>query len=504
MPKREHQLLGFHGGINDNSDPKDIEDIELREADGVSVHKLGRLVGIGSNGSALSGLSNVDNDIKKSYGLHFFSTDRDKDGAFNAEDWISYYSNSDHKVKFYHRGKASGSAGTESALAITFDGTITPNYYFADGALRIGDSTFSQSSKWHGFIDSILFQTDNTGATNNVLGINKWINTNQKLQGFDDLLGNANLKLVLSEDHLLGSDDVNANAMAGNLSNTNTGNANGRKLILSYWTGESEDGQWNGTYQFAATPLYVGNQEGPISVFPTTVNFYNNQVSFQVHIPIGTSNNPADDADLLGGITNPLGDERIIGINFYFRSSAQDDWKLLMTTDLLEGGPNYWAIHDAADEKDGIFEGSVTKVDGDGDIRFVTNTSDGDATTAGNQGSRTIPSYKNCLLKVTVANTNYNNGFADRYGFIRVWGGHTSPVFLNAKPDGTPIPLNDATEDYYVPITIPGIGTREFMAEILDENFTVLAQSTKATMEVTDSGQEPPPDYNDGESDSRS
>ena len=33
------------------------------------------------------------------------------------------------------------------------------------------------------------------------------------------------------------------------------------------------------------------------------------------------------------------------------------------------------------------------------------------------------------------------------------------------------------------------------MVELLDENFTVIKQSDKETMSITDSGKEPPPDY---------
>ena len=53
MAKREHKIVAFHGGFNDNSDPKDILDTELREADGVSSSRVGRLVGVGNIGSAV-------------------------------------------------------------------------------------------------------------------------------------------------------------------------------------------------------------------------------------------------------------------------------------------------------------------------------------------------------------------------------------------------------------------------------------------------------------------
>ena len=46
-------------------------------------------------------------------------------------------------------------------------------------------------------------------------------------------------------------------------------------------------------------------------------------------------------------------------------------------------------------------------------------------------------------------------------------------------------------------MTLPGIGTqREFRVELLDENFTVIADSGIKTMDIKDSGRTQPEDYN--------
>ena len=76
MPKQEFKVLAFHGGINDNSDPRDIEDKEFRLSDGASFHRLGKIVGLGNKGSALSStLTGASIKIEPGYGLHFFSQD---------------------------------------------------------------------------------------------------------------------------------------------------------------------------------------------------------------------------------------------------------------------------------------------------------------------------------------------------------------------------------------------------------------------------------------------
>ena len=72
MPKQEFKILGFHGGINDNTDSKDIRDIDMPEANGVSTSKIGKLIGIGNLDTALTGLATSDNvavDIEPGYGL---------------------------------------------------------------------------------------------------------------------------------------------------------------------------------------------------------------------------------------------------------------------------------------------------------------------------------------------------------------------------------------------------------------------------------------------------
>ncbi len=57
------------------------------------------------------------------------------------------------------------------------------------------------------------------------------------------------------------------------------------------------------------------------------------------------------------------------------------------------------------------------------------------------------------------------------------------------------MPLTTAT--YAIPITTPGDGVREFRADLLDENFTVIKSSDKETITISDSGGEPPPEYDE-------
>lgn len=478
MSKREHKLVAFHGGLNDNSDPKDILDEEMRKADGVSSSRIGRLVTAGNIGGALSSLSDITNTLKQGSGLFYFSTDRDSAEGLNPEDWLAIYDSADdvNKIKLYYRDKSDlDNDGTlepdfYTSAAITFGSNsnkVDPSFYYADGSLRMSDANFIHNSKLHTFIDVNLFQRSST-VTDDILGINKWVNVEQELKSFSDL------NVVLDT-----FDASSANPGTSQITAVNLASAG--RIVLAYWT--DSDGDWNGTYQFAAAPVYSNQQEGMLTLVPDTLNFYDNQVVFQVYICLGQEANSfsnfSDDAN------HPLQDDRIIGINWYFRTGADDDWTFLQKTDLLEGGKHHWKVYNADDETGyGIFTGTIGIVDGNNDLTLGNTT--------GTNGSKTAPSYESTTITVSVTN-NTANGFSNRYGFIRVWGGHTSPVWLNADGSGNPLPLT--TANYSIPITTPGEGGREFRADLLDENFTVIKTSDKVNITITDSGQEPSPSY---------
>ena len=512
MPKKEYKILGFHGGIHDNSDSKDIRDIDLREADGVSTHKIGRLVGLGNKGSAIT--SGATADVEPGYGLHYFSSDYDHGSANNPDDYLAVYDKANTKVRFYYRDK-DGSSPSFLSDEVTFGGAIKPNYYYGDGLLRIGDASFSQDSKWFGYIDQSLFWTDDRGNTANLHDITKWDSGNQKLRKLDALSG-ATMKLV---------DMESASPDASTISSQKG------SLILGYKT--TEGGEWNGNFTFGATAIYQGNQEGEISIFYSdfvnrieeSIPLYNEQISFQVFIGAGTAGSKP--TSLSGN--NVFGDNRLIGLNFYFKEQADDDWIFLMHTDLREGGKHFWDIYDPQNET------THGKWIGDSAEQNVTpkffaqkegiqiynaiqqNTAlsfhdkdDGTGTNWMNSGSTYTSStegksYSPVFLRVKLDNNNSANGFDNRFGFLRVWGGAVSPLYVGGA-SGSKIALKTGisgtpgttVDTYYVPLTLPGPGTdREFRVQVLDENFNVIADSDIQYMTIADSGLSAPPDYDE-------
>ncbi len=527
MPKQEFKILAFHGGINDNSDPRDIEDKEFRLADGVSFHRLGKIVGLGNKGSALSStLTGASVKIEPGYGLHFFSQDYDKDGNNNSEDYLAMYNKSNNKIKFYYRDKPDyNSDGDEdpgfidSSHEVTFGGNIKPNYYYGEGMLRISDANLaSQSSKWFGYIDSSLYWTNSSGNTNNVHDIKKFSSGNQKFNNLNSLAGQG-LKL---------QDITEANPTENEI-----GSQTGR-LILGYM--KDEGGEWNGNYTFGATPVFKDNQEGPITpIYSNLVGLvedilplYNNRMSFQVYISMGTSNTISSSTNHILGNEN-----RMIGINWYFKEQGDDEWTFLRHTDLREGGKHYWKVFDATNQgTHGIWTGSNVEPGnaGTGEVRregvsiwsnegtinsaiHFSDKADGTGTNWMSADGGSAPftdyntnttgkSYAQVYLRVKIKNNNAANGFDNRFGFLRIWGGAVSPLYVSAV--GTSLiklktgtsPNYNTDDTYYVPITLPSLGTdREFRVQVLDENFNVIADTGIYTITITDSGAAVPPEY---------
>jgi len=604
MANKSEKLVAFHGGLNNNSDAKDIAEDELSSAIDCSVSRVGRIGIIGGSDTALGSLSEAAINPVKDYGMFYFSSDRDKDGKQLSEDWLALYDSGDGKVQFYYRDKQ-GSTPAVSSIEDTFvdagkKTTAKPSFFVADGILRYsnGDFTAATGNRIHQYIDKGFFDrssvsahletkgdwsdasnivtnlentaalvvgdtAEGTGIPNNttvleiaanqcklsnvptnsvaeddgditfhkraIVSRQGWVSSTQELKSFDDL------GKVLAIDK---SDDEGPDETA-------LGTAIG-KVILSYWV--SEDGNWNGSFQFAASPIYHQGGVGPISEFGTSINFHENKVSFQLHI--SRTDTSSEDATV-----HPFGDDRIEGVRVFFRSHGSDKWHKLKDYDMLKGGKFNWETYDGDTHKAyGIFNGSIsdvvlanntltnytkscsyddnsstinhtadnkiilglrvtgTDIPNSGNIANITEilsptsfsiapkeTSDEatNATLTFNDLPAQIKSFQTTNATFTV--TNSASGFDNRYGFLRLWGPHNEPIWKNINDDGTPIALTSAS--YSISITTPGEGKREFQVELLDETFNVVAKSSKVKITISDSGNSPPPTY-DGDQDS--
>ena len=116
---------------------------------------------IRGDGNALSILANK--------GLFVMSSDKQLDGGVNDETIIFNYDVTNTSID------AKDSEGWDNSV-ITFGGVISPVYYSADGVLRVSDSTFSEASRWFGYIEDERFNGLNADSA----AIN-WYNIEQSL-----------------------------------------------------------------------------------------------------------------------------------------------------------------------------------------------------------------------------------------------------------------------------------------------------------------------------------
>ena len=167
MPKQLYKIVQFHGGLNSNSDARDIAESELSEATDVMVDELGKIRLMG--GEATHGTIQAQNDseINPGYGLFQFSHDRidghtssaGSDDPETGADYIAFsdpdtqgtvdiYSNEDDTWGSPITGMTNNSSGLRKDV-----------FYTVDGAVRVCDSDFgnSNSNKWYGYVDRTHF-----------------------------------------------------------------------------------------------------------------------------------------------------------------------------------------------------------------------------------------------------------------------------------------------------------------------------------------------------------
>ena len=188
MPKQLYKITQFHGGLNSNSDARDIAENELSEATDIMVDELGKIRLIGSEAPHVSGSPEDDQatgwtgTLIPGYGLFQFSHDRtgaeDKGSseAVTGDDYLAIYDGNDGQVWIYSRvanvWNDDAAAANTGVIDIGSSNTSTAevNFYTVDGAMRICDGNFSNSNtnKWYGYINRkhfiLINLNDGTGV----------------------------------------------------------------------------------------------------------------------------------------------------------------------------------------------------------------------------------------------------------------------------------------------------------------------------------------------------
>lgn len=176
MPKQIFKIKGYHGGINDVDNPKDITEFELQEAQDVRLDKFGKIIpwgrGMLHDAGGQAGIS------VKNQGLFSFSSDRIYSGAtevgenwlvIGADGYLGEVSTTSGLAMYYE----SGGTWDITTVAYAASAGFEPVFYYVDGALRFCDSritetTNQKSAQWYGYIKRTHFDgLDPGGASAN-------------------------------------------------------------------------------------------------------------------------------------------------------------------------------------------------------------------------------------------------------------------------------------------------------------------------------------------------
>ena len=170
MPKQTLKIEGFHGGLNTNADPRDIQDNQSPDSIDVAVDSLGRIKTLGS---ATQDDANTNNLlILPNRGLFTMSSDKQLDGGTANETFIIAFDDTDNAIDI------KDSEGWDNNVITSFD-TDHPVFYVGDGNLRAGDGEFDNAvnNKWFGYIEDERFNGLN--ADSGALG---WTQANQSIE----------------------------------------------------------------------------------------------------------------------------------------------------------------------------------------------------------------------------------------------------------------------------------------------------------------------------------
>ena len=191
MPKELYKIDQFHGGLNSNSDPRDIANNELSAATDIAVDELGKIRLLGGQNSG-TGIDARANQINPGYGLFQFSHDRvdghtiaaGSDDPKTGADYIAFSEADDGGTVDIYSQEDDAWGSPITGMTDNTSGLRKDVFYYADGALRISDSNFGNANEpvWYGYVDRYFFGNGSTGydgdSYSQGLRVNQWFKDN--------------------------------------------------------------------------------------------------------------------------------------------------------------------------------------------------------------------------------------------------------------------------------------------------------------------------------------
>ena len=338
MPKQALPINQFHGGLNTNADPRDIAPNELAAATDVQVDKVGRIVPMGSFQTHDTVDSNTATN-SAGRGLLQWSHDRlegeaaGTSAAETGDDYLALTDGATNTVDIWSKltdtwglAKIDLREGSETG--------IVPCMYQADGAIRVCDGLFTNTSvsKWYGYIDRTVF----ADANNATLVLNGWYSEDQEIKA------GTHSSLNQAENTYTGpGDDYPAEPVPANADANGYVSLGVSSLIL-------DNGGMRGFKNYYYSLIYDGMQESQLFQIGTThdVTWENSRKRYRLYVA----------PDSFDGA--PFG-KRVTGLKVYWKKVdtnstivGSDDAYLLLVADFVSGvksplGTDYvaWVNH---------------------------------------------------------------------------------------------------------------------------------------------------------------
>ena len=540
MPKQIYKIEHFHGGLNSNSDPRDISTTELSSATDVMVDEVGSIRTIGNIQATYETLDNAGATVTEIAGAGFFQFDHDRTGAEDAgtseletgDSYLALYDDNDAEIWVYSKAVTNwdDDVAVNEHGVITFDGKGTsgaakPVFTSIDGAIRVSSGEFSSydsGANTDEAVDTTETVIDKTDDTNIVAG--------NYIQ-IEDSLGE--IMYVVSVDN---SAD-NMTVIRGMFGTKQIEHATGKSIFIlnmNQWYGYLNDNFFQtsvGSPEYTTDKWYNEIQhlrsldelgitlalDDSTSASPDATalaadkiivshwlskdGFWNGSYWLgMTPVYIGGQEGPistvgSDTIQMNENVLNvqlyichptidntaisahPLKDDRIIGLKLYTKAYTSDEWFLLKQFDLLEGGEHGWAEYTAGD-----VDQTTTGFWTDGTVDGLSSGIAADLADT----SPSLDSYEPGTAVVKVEPGTAMG--AGRKGILRVSGFQVSPLYAT-------VDLNDATtQSTTLNVVNPGPGTKKtFVLEVLDENYDVL-YTRQVEKDIADSGASSP-DY---------
>ena len=172
MPKQLLKINQFHGGLNTNSDPRDIATNVFAALTDVMVDELGIIRPMGETASH-GHIQAQANQINSGYGVFQFSHDRvdghtiaaASDDPETGADYIAFSEpDTAGTVDIYsYEDDVWGTAIT--GMTDNTAGLRKDTFYYVSGSLRVSDSEFGNANEpvWYGYVDRYFFGDGTTG-----------------------------------------------------------------------------------------------------------------------------------------------------------------------------------------------------------------------------------------------------------------------------------------------------------------------------------------------------